>query len=362
MCYIDSWPFFDTSPKRTISLAAYPKSVVMHDDIFYEVCDILLNDTYMVLREVDSVEVTCLVDNTVDVLLPTTKVAHRPVLAENWYERPLIAEHGFSAAITLLESDGRRNRFLLDSGLDPQAAAHNADVLGFDLTSCELVVSSHGHVDHAGGLLNIRGKMGPKKESVPLVLHEDAFRNRMVKLQGDRKTINLPAPNKLFLAQAGYEIVESHSSSLWMDDTVLVTGEIARTNNFEKGFPNHYSEVEEGKMESDPLIKDDQAIVLNVKDKGLVVITGCGHAGIINTLDYAKELTGQDRIYAVLGGMHLTGGLFEPIIPRTIDELVRLKPEFIVPCHCTGLKATSEIAKDMPRTFIQNSVGTNYVF
>ena len=92
-------------------------------------------------------------------------------------------------------------------------------------------------------------------------------------------------------------------------------------------------------MENDPLIKDDQAIILSIKDKGLVVITGCGHSGIINILEYAKELTGEDRIYAVMGGMHLTGGIFEPIIPRTIDELERVKPRFIIPCHCSGLKA-----------------------
>ncbi|MCI0557641.1 MAG: MBL fold metallo-hydrolase, partial [Nitrososphaera sp.] len=107
---------------------------------------------------------------------------------------------------------------------------------------------------------------------------------------------------------------------------------------------------------------DDQAVVLNVKDKGLVVITGCGHAGIINTLNCAKELTGEDRIYAVVGGMHLTGALFEPIIPRTMDELERLRPRYVVPCHCSGLKAMNEIARKMPDAFIQNGVGTNYVF
>jgi 7,8-dihydropterin-6-yl-methyl-4-(beta-D-ribofuranosyl)aminobenzene 5'-phosphate synthase len=166
------------------------------------------------------------------------------------------------------------------------------------------------------------------------------------------------------LTNAGYRIIEKNSPSLWIGDEVLVTGEIPRTNNFEKGFPNHYSlvEEEEGKMEPDPLIKDDQAIILKVKDKGLVIVTGCGHAGIINTLNYAKELAEEDRIYAVLGGMHLSGGLFEQIIPRTVEELEELKPRFVVPCHCSGLKAVNEIARKMPNAFIQNSVGTNYIF
>ncbi len=99
--------------------------------------------------------------------------------------------------------------------------------------------------------------------------------------------------------------------------------------------PNHYSEID-GKMENDPSIRDDQVLILSIKDKVLVVITGCGHSGIVNILKYAKELT--ERIYAVMGGMHLTGRTFESIIPRTINELERLRPKFLIPCHCSGLK------------------------
>jgi 7,8-dihydropterin-6-yl-methyl-4-(beta-D-ribofuranosyl)aminobenzene 5'-phosphate synthase len=319
----------------------------------------------MPLKDIESAEVTCLVDNSVDVLLPNTKVACRPSLDENWFVHPLIAEHGFCAAVKL-EINGIEHRLLFDSGLDPLAASHNAGILGLDLSCCELVISSHGHIDHAGGLLNIRKKINEEKQKqkqkqkLPLVLHEDAFRNRLVKFQDGRK-INLPAPNRADLTEAGYNLVEKQSQSLWIEDSILVTGEIPRTNDFEKGFPNHYSEID-GKMENDPLIKDDQAIVLNIKDKGLVIITGCAHAGIINIIKYAKELSGEDRIYALIGGMHLTGGVFEPLIPRTIDELEQLKPNFIIPCHCSGLKALTEISKNMPNAFIQNSVGTKYIF
>ena len=317
----------------------------------------------MPLKDIDSAEITCLVDNSVDILLPNTKVAFRPSLNENWFVHPLIAEHGFCAAIKL-EVNGTEHRLLFDSGLNPLAASHNAEVVGFDLSDCELVISSHGHIDHAGGLLNIKRKINEEKQKqkqkLPLILHEDAFKNRLVKFQDGRR-ISLPAPNRADLIEAGYYLVEKQSPSLWIEDRILVTGEIPRTNDFEKGFPNHYSEID-GKMENDPLIKDDQAIVLNIKDKGLVVITGCAHAGIINIIKYAKELSGEDRIYGLIGGMHLTGGVFEPLIPRTIDELELLKPRFIIPCHCSGLKAVTEIAKNMSNAFIQNSVGTNYVF
>jgi 7,8-dihydropterin-6-yl-methyl-4-(beta-D-ribofuranosyl)aminobenzene 5'-phosphate synthase len=305
---------------------------------------------------VDKVEITCLVDNAVDVLLPTTDVARRPEI-DDWFERPLVAEHGFSSVVTV-EVDGRRRSLLFDSGLDPFAIVHNVEALDFDLSPCEVVVSSHGHIDHSGGLLNVKRKLPVGK--IPLVLHPFAFRNRMVRFH-DGRSLRLPAPDRALLEDAGYEVVQSSDPSLRLDHRILVTGEIPRTNDFEKGFPIHFAEID-GRMENDPLIQDDQALVLDVKDKGLVVLTGCGHSGIINTIKYAKELTGRDTIYAVMGGMHLTGGIFEQIIPRTVEELRILKSRFLVPCHCTGLKAVNEIMRTSPEAFIQNSVGTTYVF
>src|SRR3712207_1090597 len=159
----------------------------------------------MNLKEVEKVEVTCLVDNNVDILLPNSEVAHRPVLTRNWYKQPLLAEHGFCAALTL-HIDGVKRRLLLDSGLEPLAASHNADVLGFDLSNCESLISSHGHIDHAGGLTNLRKKM-ITEHRIPLILHEDAFRNRLVKFQ-DGRTVDLPAPNRSLLTNAGYDIIE----------------------------------------------------------------------------------------------------------------------------------------------------------
>ena len=318
---------------------------------------IKLATTDMKLKEIDKVEVTCLVDDHGDLLLPSTPVAHRPPLSESWYEKPPIAVHGFSVAVTF-EISGIKHRVLFDAGLSPWAVSYNVDALDFDLSYCEMVILSHGHIDHTGGLLNIRKKMNA--QSIPLIVHKDAFKSRLFKFRDDN-TINLPPLNKSLLIQAGYDIMEKNSPSLWFHDSILVTGEIPRTNNFEKGLPNHYTE-EDGKMESDPVVKDDQAIVLNIKDKGLVIITGCAHAGIINTIDYAKELTGQDKIYAVMGGMHLSGESYNSIIPRTVDELEKHKPRFIIPCHCSGFNATHEIARRMPTALIPNSVGTNYVF
>jgi len=99
-------------------------------------------------------------------------------------------------------------------------------------------------------------------------------------------------------------------------------------------------------------------IVLDIKEKGLAVITGCGHSGIINTIHYAQELTGVDKIYCVMGGFHLIGNIGEALIERTIEEMKQFDPEIIVPCHCTGLKAMQKFEKVFPEAFVLNASGT----
>ena len=149
--------------------------------------------------------------------------------------------------------------------------------------------------------------------------------------------------------------------------SLMLTGEIPRKTRFEKGFPFQYAENQSGneiKLIPDPLVRDDQAIVVNVRNNGLVILTGCGHAGIINTIDYAKKVTGIDKVYAILGGFHLPadGGIYEEAIEPTVKELLRIDPDYIVPCHCTGWKATNRIIETMPKKFLQSSVGTVFSF
>ena len=139
-----------------------------------------------------------------------------------------------------------------------------------------------------------------------------------------------------------------------------MTGQIPRTTPFEKGSPNQLALID-GQWQPDPWIHDDQAIVINVKSKGLVVLTGCGHAGVVNTLKCARELTGVSQIHAVIGGFHLTGPIFEPIIQPMVQALKEFNPGVIVPQHCTGWKATHLIAREFANAFVPNSVGTTMV-
>ncbi len=140
---------------------------------------------------------------------------------------------------------------------------------------------------------------------------------------------------------------------------MLITGEVDRTTDFETGLPFHEALHGSG-WEPDPLILDDQALVVHLRDKGLVVLTGCGHAGAVNIVRHALRLTGVARLHALLGGFHLTGPAFEPIIEPTVAALTELAPELIVPAHCTGWRAQHRLAAALPDTFVPNAVGTSF--
>jgi len=308
------------------------------------------------LKSVDRLEITILVDNSIDTFLPSTDEVRRPRLISSlpWGERKaLISEHGYSALVSVHAGDHSAS-LLFDAGVSTNGLIHNMDVLEIRPQDLHSIVLSHGHVDHTQGLLGMIKRLGRRR--MPILLHPDAFLNRKVILP-DKHEVHTPAPNRKLLEQENIEFVVERGCSYLLEDMVLVTGQIHRTTEFEKGFPPHYSEID-GKWQSDPLIHDDQALVVNVRDKGLVVLTGCGHAGAINTIRYAQNLTGVDIVYALLGGLHLTGAIFEPIIPHTVQALKAFAPRLIMPGHCTGWKATHAFARELPEAFVQPSVGT----
>ncbi len=305
------------------------------------------------LRESDRIDVAVLVDNYIDLFVPPAMAGdHRPPFSP---ARPLLAEHGLSCFVTVF-SGGREHRILMDAGLSPGCLFHNARNLGCDLGDVESVVLSHGHFDHTGGLCDFfRG--GNKQ--IPLVLHPDAFLHRRMNnpAQGP---VELPRLDAVSLKKAGASVKPRKNASTLAAGHLLVTGEIERKTGFEKGLP--WAEAYIGdRWVADP-ISDDQGLVINVNGKGLVVISGCAHAGIINTVEYARKITGVDTVHAVIGGFHLTGPFFEPVIQPTIDAMKEIGPEYVIPLHCTGWKAMNRFAEEMPGQFILNTVGTTYTF
>ena len=307
------------------------------------------------LKEVDRVEVLTLMDNYSDALLKDSEVVKRPSLVKG-DEVPrdaLVAEHGLSLLITLYQN-GESHTLLMDTGHTEIGVPHNMDRLGINPKEIEIIVMSHAHQDHTGALYPVLDRIGGP---IPMVLHPDAFMfPRFKELPDGRK---LRFPRNLVredLEARNVQVIESREPTLIMDGHVLVTGEVERTTGFEKGLPGALVE-KDGKLEKDPMT-DDQSLVLLLKGRGLVIISGCSHAGIVNTVRYSKKLAGMEKVYAIRGGFHLTGPPFEPIIDRTIKELKQDDPEVIVPMHCTGWKAIQQVSDVFSDAFVLNSVGS----
>jgi len=167
----------------------------------------------------------------------------------------------------------------------------------------------------------------------------------------------LPSTSRSALEGMGFAIVEERQPSFLLDGSVLITGEVDRMTAFETGMRGHEA-LHDGAWRADPLILDDQALVLSLRDRGLVILSGCGHAGIVNTVRYARDLTGQGTVAAIVGGFHLSGPMFEPIIGPTADALADFSPSLLVPAHCTGWRAVHQFATRFPEAFVMSTVGT----
>lgn len=318
------------------------------------------------LEPVDEVIVTMLMDNSYDGLLgdmgPATRnglvktpSAPSAVMLEGETRPGLVAEHGFSALVTVRRGS-QWHTVLFDTGISPNGMADNMERLGIDATDIEAVVLSHGHFDHAGGLEGL-AKLR-RRSGLPIVVHPMVWSRRRLALP-EMPAIEMPTVSQQALENEGFEVIERRQRSLLLDGSVLITGEVDRTTDFETGFPFHERFGNDG-WEPDPLILDDQALIVHVRDKGLLVLTGCGHAGAVNIARYAMRLTGVDRLHAMMGGFHLGGPAFERIIEPTVQALTAMAPAVIVPAHCTGWKAQHRFAASLPDSFIPNAVGTSY--
>ncbi|MER6809882.1 MBL fold metallo-hydrolase [Spirillospora sp. NPDC000708] len=320
------------------------------------------------LEPVDAVTLTTLIDNQSDLLLadqgPVRRTGMRQAAAGRRlpagvldtgesYDVPL-AEHGFSMLVTVVRN-GREHRLLFDAGMTPDGLVGNMRRLGVDPASVETVVLSHGHADHVTGLDGLIRAVGAA--NTPLVVHPGVWTGRRMNVPG-AEPLRLAAPSRRALAGAGFEIVERAQPSLLFGGSVLITGEIDRVTPFERGMPAYHEALTDGAWAPDPLVRDDQALVLNVRGHGLVVLTGCGHAGIVNIVRHARRLTGEPRVAAVVGGFHLSGPAFEPIIEPTVGALAGLDPAVVVPAHCTGWRAAQALAARLPEAFVPNAVGS----
>jgi 7,8-dihydropterin-6-yl-methyl-4-(beta-D-ribofuranosyl)aminobenzene 5'-phosphate synthase len=265
----------------------------------------------------------------------------------------LIAEPGFSALVRV-EVAGSERTLLFDTGVSPGGMAENMRRLGIDPSDIEVVVLSHGHWDHVTGMEGLVRMLG--RTRLPVMIHPEFWSRRRIVFPG-LEPAELPATSRSALDDMGFAIVEERQPSFLLDGAVLITGEVDRTTPFETGFRGHEA-LRAGAWQPDPLILDDQALVVRVRDRGLVVLTGCGHAGIVNTVRYVRRLTGCADVAGVVGGFHLSGPMFEPVIDPTVEAFEELAPALLAPAHCTGWKAVHRLAARFPDAFVLPTVGT----
>ena len=313
----------------------------------------------MPINAVERIEILTLQDNYIDITVRDDNdvVTRAAAIKDGEIKNSILAEHGFCVLVRVT-AGGRVRSLIFDFGYSPGGAAFNARAMGIDLHPVEALVLSHGHSDHTGGLEELVAMIGRK--DLPLIVHPSVFRPKRYVRYNESTSFFFPEFTRDRVTRAGVRILEARNPHVLLDGNVLFLGEIERTTDFEKGFP--VARYLDNDRETFDPIEDDTAIAINLRDKGLVILSGCAHSGIVNTIEHAIKVTGVDRVHAVMGGFHLSGPLFEPIIERTTAEIRRINPDYLIPAHCTGRKAIMYMEKEMPEKFILNMSGTRLTF
>lgn len=264
-------------------------------------------------------------------------------LSENTANYGFLGEWGLSI---LVEADGKK--ILVDSGLSI-STVFNADRLGIDLTGISTIVLSHGHADHTGGLLEVL----KRSNGAAIIAHPDIWTAKYAqRSRNDFQYIGIPFSRKELESHGARFIFSVKPVSI--AEHITTTGEIEMLTDYEMIDDNLFIK-DDGQMLPDKLA-DDLALVIDA-EYGLVVILGCAHRGLINTLRHAQKITGKKLIYAVIGGTHLFRA-DEERIERTIVDLTEIGVKKLGVSHCTGFAASARLAEEFTDSFFLNNAGT----
>ena len=321
------------------------------------------------LKSVDRLEIHILVDNATDSLSIVPKhvetefsYLHRKGMRVLSGKCICCASHGLSCLITV-HRGGESRTLLFDSGPEADTFARNIGQLGLDLTGVEAVMLSHGHWDHAGGMLRAIDliRADGRNRDLPFYAHPGMFRERGRKLPDGGILPMENVPSVAELTAHGARVVATPEPQAVLDGMYYVSGEIPRVTPFETGLPGHCTKTEKG-WELDPLIMDERWLGVNVAGKGLIVFTACSHAGVVNVLKDARAKHPDIPLYCVLGGFHLSGAT-EKIIPDTVAALGDFGLTYIAAGHCTGWRAMAALVNAFgDQVVTPTAVGKRFVF
>ena len=253
----------------------------------------------------------------------------------------LIAEYGLSI---LVETGD--NKILFDTG-QKISTVNNAAVLGVDLSDVEKIVLSHGHFDHTGGLKSVLEKTG----EIEIIAHPNIFQKKYAKFGKKKTYIGIPYTKEELVGFGARFNLTGKPTGI---GDITVTGEVEQKNSFEKVDKNMYVD-REGELINDELL-DDQSIAIKTEE-GLFVILGCAHRGMINNIEQAKKITGEKRVYGVIGGTHLIAA-DKVQLEETVKALKEYDIQKIGVSHCTGPKASSRLGAEFGEKFFYNNAGS----
>ena len=311
------------------------------------------------MPEIEKATITIITDNYFDSLRPDSKIAKRfrGIPKSSIYNTNLHAEHGLACYVETVV-DGKPHTLMFDFGVDSQGVGRNIGLLGIDFNTLEALVLSHGHFDHWGAMIDLLKSQREKvHKGIPLYVGEEVFLERFV--QFPNALMSLEFLNRENIDSLGLVKIIQIKEPVAIIPGAYSTGKIERVTEYEKIPPMFL--VQRGDKKEHDNFKGEQAIIMNVKGKGLVVLSGCAHTGIVNAVKHAQKMTGIEKIHAILGGFHLTGAKPD-MIQRTVADVKSIKPDYIAPMHCTGHEAIATFEKEMPDQFILNTAGTKYLF
>jgi 7,8-dihydropterin-6-yl-methyl-4-(beta-D-ribofuranosyl)aminobenzene 5'-phosphate synthase len=308
------------------------------------------------LTEVDKLTVWVLADNYYDWNVRDKKITqrYRPKVAGE----TMHAEHGLSFYIETIVS-GKSSVCMFDYGLNPVGLLNNIALLGLDIGKASAFGLSHGHGDHMLAAVSIlRQNQSKMAAGTPIYVGEEAFNRRYSMRPGRTELDDLGQLSRQDIEALGLKVVEV-KTPMQIIPGAYISGNIERVTAYEKVAPTYF--IKRGEKPEPDELRTEQSLFFYVKGKGLVLVSSCAHGGIVNTLKHAQKTSGADRLHAVVGGFHLINAKPE-VIQNTVADIKAMKPEYIVPTHCTGFEAEAAFSREMPNEFILNTTGTKYTF